>query len=268
MLCTADVAAAALAGLLAGVIASASASEVALVGLATALAWPIAAFVCGLYAVDDLRTWTSGVSEAPKLMLAAMVLSWPLFGLFASLGTSAPARGALLGCLLVAGAAALGRTAARVHCHGDSRLRQGTLVIGSGAVAHQLVRRLLQHDELGLDPIGFLDDDHEGFSELPLPALGSLADLPAHLRSGRVDRVIIAFSRAGHEELLNCIRVCRDAGVPVDVVPRLFEFLDGARTRCSRSARRPSHGSRRSRSGRSISRSPHSRSSRCPRSWH
>ena len=41
---------------------------------------------------------------------------------------------------------------------------------------------------------------------------------------------MIAFTRAHHEALLHVLRVCRDAGVAVDVVPRLFEFLDGART--------------------------------------
>ena len=41
---------------------------------------------------------------------------------------------------------------------------------------------------------------------------------------------MIAFTRASHEDLLHAIRVCRDAGVTVDIVPRLFEFLEGART--------------------------------------
>jgi exopolysaccharide biosynthesis polyprenyl glycosylphosphotransferase len=42
--------------------------------------------------------------------------------------------------------------------------------------------------------------------------------------------VIVAFSRATHQQLLECIRVCRDHGVAVDVIPRLFEFLDGVRS--------------------------------------
>jgi exopolysaccharide biosynthesis polyprenyl glycosylphosphotransferase len=45
----------------------------------------------------------------------------------------------------------------------------------------------------------------------------------------RIDRVAIAFGDAGHEELLRCLRACRASGVPVDVVPRLFEFVAGAR---------------------------------------
>ena len=31
-----------------------------------AVAWPVAAFLCGLYAREDLRAWSSGVSEAPQ----------------------------------------------------------------------------------------------------------------------------------------------------------------------------------------------------------
>jgi exopolysaccharide biosynthesis polyprenyl glycosylphosphotransferase len=50
------------------------------------------------------------------------------------------------------------------------------------------------------------------------------------LEMARVDRVMIAFSRASHHQLLDCIRVCRDADVAVDIVPRLFEFLEGAQT--------------------------------------
>ena len=46
-----------------------------------AVAWPIGAFICGLYAIEDLRSWSSGVSAAPKLLLCSMLLSWPLFTL-------------------------------------------------------------------------------------------------------------------------------------------------------------------------------------------
>ena len=230
LLATADIVAGALAGLAAGVSGAAAAGEVALVGLVVAIAWPIGAFVCGLYAVEDLRSWSSGVSAAPKLLLCSMLLSWPLFALLAGLNVPNAELGALSGCLVVAVSAATTRSLARLHAHGEPRLRQGTLIIGSGVVAHQLVLRLMRHEELGLDPIGFLDDHQEDFNELTVPALGGLDDLPALLRSGRVDRVMIAFSRSGHEDLLHCIRLCRDEGVAVDVVPRLFEFLDGART--------------------------------------
>jgi exopolysaccharide biosynthesis polyprenyl glycosylphosphotransferase len=230
LLATADLVAGAVSGLVAGLVAHAALHEVALLGLLLAAAWPFAAFACGLYAADDLRTWASGVSEAPKLVLASLLLSWPLFGVLGTLDAPHAVRAALAGSLLVAATAGLARASARIYAHHAKGLRQRTLVIGSGLVADQLVERLLRHEELALDPIGFLDGDGDGHGEMGVPALGGLEALPELLRSERVDRVMIAFSRAGHEELLQCIRLCRDAGVAVDVVPRLFEFLDGART--------------------------------------
>jgi exopolysaccharide biosynthesis polyprenyl glycosylphosphotransferase len=230
LLASADVGAGALAGVTAALLALASTSEVALVGLVLAIAWPVFGFACGLYAAEDLRSWSSGVSEAPKLVLASLLLSWPLYGLMSALDAPYAVRAALVGCLALAAAAGLARALARMYAHHAVALRQQTLIIGSGLVAHQLVQRLLRHRELALDPIGYLDTDSHEFRDVGVRSLGGLDVLPDLLRAKRVDRVMIAFSRAGHEELLQCIRLCRDAGVAVDVVPRLFEFLDGAQT--------------------------------------
>ena len=124
--------------------------------------------------------------------------------------------------------AGLTRAAARVTVHGATELFQRTLIVGSGDVAERLVDRLHNHPELGLVPIGYVDDDDE--LAFGLPRLGDLSAVPELVALGRVDRVMVAFSRVHHEELLEVLRVCRDAGIAVDVVPRLFEFLDGART--------------------------------------
>jgi exopolysaccharide biosynthesis polyprenyl glycosylphosphotransferase len=132
--------------------------------------------------------------------------------------------------VLTGGAAGIGRAAARVSLHRSPGLRQRTLILGSGDVAQQLVQRLQRHRELGLDPVGFIDDDVHRPGELGIPRLGTLDSLSDLITFGRVDRVMIAFTRASHEELLHSIRVCRDAGVTVDIVPRLFEFLEGARS--------------------------------------
>jgi exopolysaccharide biosynthesis polyprenyl glycosylphosphotransferase len=230
LLASADAGAGALAGVAAALIALASPSEVALVGLVLAIGWPVFAFACGLYAADDLRSWSSGVTDAPKLVLASLLLSWPLFGLLSWLDALYAVRAALVGCVVVAAAAGLARAAARMYAHRAVALRQQTLIIGSGMVASELVARLLRHRELALDPIGYLDTDAHEYGDVGVPSLGGLDALPDLLRANRVDRVMIAFSRAGHEELLQCIRLSRDAGVAVDVIPRLFEFLDGART--------------------------------------
>ena len=196
-----------------------------------AVAWPAAAFACGLYSRDDLSSWASGVGEAPKLIVSCLCLSWPLLGLLSLAGAPHPAQGALVATLVVAAGAGITRAAARVALHSMPELRQRTLIVGSGIVADRLVERVRRHPELGLVPVGFVDDrdDDDGVT-MGVPFLGRLSSLPGLIAAGEVDRVMVAFTRASHVDLLQVLRTCRDGGVAVDVVPRLFEFLEGART--------------------------------------
>ncbi|WP_051324151.1 sugar transferase [Candidatus Solirubrobacter pratensis] len=229
-LLSADVICGSITGALAALVTGLHWDTLPVVALAIGLGWPVLAYVCGLYASDDLRTWASGVGEAPRLAVTSLLISWPAFGILAALHGPHAVRGALFAGAMTGAGAGLGRAAARVGLHRVPSLRQRTLLLGSGAVAKQLVDRLQRHHELGLDPVGFIDDDVHQPGELGIPRLGTLDSLSDLITFGRVDRVMIAFSRASHEDLLHCIRVCRDKGVTVDIVPRLFEFLDGARS--------------------------------------
>ena len=96
-------------------------------------------------------------------------------------------------------------------------------------VAGQVVKKLQNNDQFGLIPVGIVDDEVHDIGTPDLPWLGRIADLDTIIEAQNIDRVIITFTRASHEELLEAIRACRDASVAVDVVPRLFEFLDGVR---------------------------------------
>ena len=218
-------------GALVGAVAHASPAQTVLLAAVLAVAWPIAAFLCGLYAREDLSAWSSGVSEAPRLVLTCLAVSWPLFGLLAAMAVARPAAGAFFGALACAALAGITRSGARMVAHRTPKLRQRTLIVGSGLVASRRAARLQDHPALGLARTGYIDDNQDGVAgTAALPYLGGLPALSDLVALEQVDRVMIAFTRAHHEELLHALRVCRDAGVAVDVVPRLFEFLEGART--------------------------------------
>jgi len=105
-----------------------------------------------------------------------------------------------------------------------------TLVVGAGRVGHLVARRLLARPQLGLRPIGFLDDDPLSDAHRPadLPVLGVQADLEQVIRDHGVARVVIAFSTASDQLLLSVARRCGALRVPVSIVPRLYE-VDGNR---------------------------------------
>jgi exopolysaccharide biosynthesis polyprenyl glycosylphosphotransferase len=197
--------------------------------VATAFGSSVMGYMCGLYAVEDLRSWRSGIAEARLIAVGALLASWPLFGLLTALGAPRPVLGALLGAAVWGSLIGIGRALVRTKLHREPGLRQRALILGSGDVAVLLVERMRRHPELGLDPVGFIDDEVHLSDGLAVPCLGTLDSLADLIAFGSVDRVIVAFTRATHQQLLACIRVCRDAGVTVGVVPRLFEYLDGAR---------------------------------------
>jgi exopolysaccharide biosynthesis polyprenyl glycosylphosphotransferase len=195
--------------------------------LAAGLLWPLLAFSIGLYRGDQLTAWASAISEVPRAFVAVMLITWPLFGAAALLQLDKEVALTFLTVAATAGFAGVSRSVVRAGLHRVPDLRQRTLILGSGVVAGQVVKKLQDNGQFGLIPVGMVDDEVHDVGTPDLPWLGRFGDLDTIIETQQIDRVIIAFSRASHEQLLESIRACRDAGVAIDVVPRLFEFLDG-----------------------------------------
>ena len=231
LLLGADVVSAVLAGILTAVALSVSLPSAAALTAVLIAGSILLAFVFGLYSDGDLLTWASGLSNAPRTLVASVVLSWPVLGIAAFLHMNQPALVAIVATLATASFDSVARALARGWAHRVAPLRQRTVIVGSGLVADRLADRLDRHGEFGLETVGLVDDDvHMLNATQRLPKLGSLrpARQSAEGVHGRPrDHRLLP---GQPPQLLSCIRVCRDRRVPIDVVPRLFEFLNGARS--------------------------------------
>lgn len=103
--------------------------------------------------------------------------------------------------------------------------RAPTVIVGAGKVGHSIARRLTDHPEFGLQPIGLLDDAPLEGESSDISVLGNLASLDDVIHRHGVRRVIVSFSAVSHEALLDVIRRCERLGVQVSVVPRFFETM-------------------------------------------
>jgi exopolysaccharide biosynthesis polyprenyl glycosylphosphotransferase len=229
MLVWGDFLAAAISACVADLVAGPAGANSVVYIAAAALLWPLTAFSIGLYRGDQLSAWASAVPDVPRTFVALLIMSWPLLGIGSALGATGPAILTLITIAGTAGISAFSRSGVRARLHKSDELIQRTLIIGSGVVAGQVVEKLENNRQFGLVPIGIVDDDVHLVGLPDMPWLGRFSDLTKVIEQEHPDRVIIAFSKASHEELLECIRACRDARVAIDVVPRLFEFLDGVR---------------------------------------
>jgi exopolysaccharide biosynthesis polyprenyl glycosylphosphotransferase len=169
--------------------------------------------------LEDLRSVVIATSLAGMAVLSARELIAPPTDLAAQVIRT----WAFATAYVAAGRVALHWSRAQAYRHGESV--RPTLIIGAGKIGRLAASRLLQHPELGLKPVGFLDKDPlVGEDEtLPLPVLGASWDLDRVVDQHRVEQVLVTFSRAPHEVLLRMVRRCEELGVNVAFVPRLFE---------------------------------------------
>jgi exopolysaccharide biosynthesis polyprenyl glycosylphosphotransferase len=123
---------------------------------------------------------------------------------------------------VVAGRISLIAAERRARKRGDAGQR--ALVVGAGNVGRLVAERLVEHPEVGLRPVGFLDKEPlHGSEETGLPVLGASSDLDDIVRDQQIEHVIVTFSRAPNEVLLRVLRRCDELGVATSFVPRLYE---------------------------------------------
>ena len=107
--------------------------------------------------------------------------------------------------------------------------RASTLIVGAGTVGRLISERLRDHPELGLDPVGFLDEDPLPVAEAggrpQLPILGAGWNIGEVIDSLGIQHVLFTFSTASHEVMLRLLDECAHRDVRVTVVPRLFERM-------------------------------------------
>ena len=111
---------------------------------------------------------------------------------------------------------------------GERRGQRSVLIAGAGEGGRMVVREILRNRELGLAPVGFLDDDprKRGLRIDGVPVRGNTeGDLPRILDGVEPDEVIIAIPSAPGSTRARIVRECRTRGIPVRTLPTVFELL-------------------------------------------
>jgi exopolysaccharide biosynthesis polyprenyl glycosylphosphotransferase len=157
---------------------------------------------------------------APPIAVGGMVclLGWQA-AQAAGLVMAPPDGAIVLMCLLGIVTVTAGRMVIetpRIDALGGRTRR--VLLVGSGVVADRVTETL--QGESDVTVVGFVDDDpmaQEGW-------LGKLADLGTMCEEHNVDHVIVGFSRASSEEIIESLRPIQGS-LPITVIPRLFDVL-------------------------------------------
>lgn len=159
------------------------------------------------------------------LVLVVLAFLSKTSSLYSRVVISSWAAGSLL---LLIGYRLLLRTALR-YARRQGMNSRSMVIAGSGPVAQRLAMSALQSRWLGLNVLGFYDDQRPiGYAPLAqhpeLQVLGSLADMVSEVKQGGVDQVYVALPMSHVTAIESCVNGLADATASVYVVPDLFVF--------------------------------------------
>ena len=170
-----------------------------------------------------------GEIVAAALLFAVVV---PLSGINA-FPRSIPFIDGLLTLLVVGGPRFAVRLAEqrreREQRHGRWEPERLVLVMGAGSAGAMTVKEMKANPQLGLEPVGFLDDDSgkHGFRVSGVPVLGSRKDIPDLVEKHGIAEVIIAMPTAPGAAIREILAICSKASIPARTIPGLYDILSG-----------------------------------------
>jgi FlaA1/EpsC-like NDP-sugar epimerase len=90
-----------------------------------------------------------------------------------------------------------------------------------------VVREMRNNPALGMEVVGFIDDDAHKLSARisGVPVLGNRRVIPQMLEQHGIDLVVIAIPTAPGREIRDIVTICERANVPTKIMPGLYEML-------------------------------------------
>ena len=114
-----------------------------------------------------------------------------------------------------------------LHSHSLSESPRGVLIVGAGDAGQMIARDIKQNPGMGLQVIGFVDDDarKQNLNVGGVPIFGGREQIPELVEEFNIDEIIIAMPSISGEVIRDILNICDDTGVQTRILPSLSEIL-------------------------------------------
>ena len=100
------------------------------------------------------------------------------------------------------------------------------LIVGTGEIGQMLLQKVRHAPHLGYEPIGFIDGDGGGVTEvMGVPVLGKAEDISEVIDAYGVDEVLVGTPDAPREQVLDIISKCERGRIGIKVFPDVFQII-------------------------------------------
>jgi len=102
------------------------------------------------------------------------------------------------------------------------------LLIGAGDAGNLAAKELKQRLDLGLNVVGFVDDDSLKFNTViqGIKVLGNTARIPEIVKKHNIEEAIITIANTSSKDIRRIVDICEGAKIKAKIVPGFFELLD------------------------------------------
>jgi len=112
----------------------------------------------------------------------------------------------------------------------DASEKKRTLIVGAGDAGAMIARQLSNgHNDSGLLPVGFVDDDlHKLRMQLyNLPVLGKVKNIPQLVEKMNIDQIVIAIPSLRNGQLTDIVKQCNETEAKVQMLPKIEDLMTG-----------------------------------------
>jgi len=111
----------------------------------------------------------------------------------------------------------------------NGRLQQ-VLIMGAGKAGAMIIREIKRNPQLGINVIGFVDDDPNKHNMVIHGAkiLGNKEYIPQLVNKYAIDEIIIAMPSVHGKQVRSVVDTCRQCNVNVKIMPGIYELLNGS----------------------------------------
>ncbi len=106
------------------------------------------------------------------------------------------------------------------------------MVIGAGGAGGVLIKEMLHSEKMKYKPVCALDDNEQkhGKTLNGVKIVGKIADAKAFIKPYNVQEIFITIPSLNKKRLSEIVAICNDTGVPVKMLPGLYQIANGTVT--------------------------------------
>ena len=109
----------------------------------------------------------------------------------------------------------------------NKQFKRNFIIVGAGKSGKLLATKIILEDSMGINIIGFIDDNKEIGNEVVgnKKIMGSIDQIQDIIKENKVDEILVVMDNVSYDRLLEVVDICKELEVNVRLTSELFDIV-------------------------------------------